>query len=166
MKQSRCFFLEFSCFLYNPMDVGNLITLVSAIYLISKGTFPFPVLITTQMKSRYSFLEPPYLDFSQLIGILYWFAIVKKKKWFCLHVKRSNLQCSNQLDVSFFFFFSIFYLNIEKNFYTVVLVSDSSQPHGLQPTRILHPWDFPGKSTGVGCHRLLQFLPYNNANQP
>ena len=29
-------------------------------------------------------------------------------------------------------------------------------PHGLQPTRLLHPWDFPGKSTGVGCHFLLQ----------
>ena len=24
-----------------------------------------------------------------------------------------------------------------------------SQPHGLQPTRLLHPWDFPGKSTGA-----------------
>ena len=24
--------------------------------------------------------------------------------------------------------------------------------HGLQPTRLLCPWDFPGKSTGVGCH--------------
>ena len=32
------------------------------------------------------------------------------------------------------------------------VVSDSSQPHGLQPIRLLHPWDFPGKSTGVGCH--------------
>ena len=30
-------------------------------------------------------------------------------------------------------------------------------PHGLQPTRLLHPWDFPGKSTGVGCHRLLLY---------
>ena len=28
---------------------------------------------------------------------------------------------------------------------------DSSQPHGLQPTRLLRPWDFPGKSTGVGA---------------
>ena len=36
------------------------------------------------------------------------------------------------------------------------VVSDSSQPHGLQPTRLLHPWDFPGKSTGVGCHCLLR----------
>ena len=33
-------------------------------------------------------------------------------------------------------------------------MSDSSRPHGLQPTRLLHPWDFPGKSTGVGCHCL------------
>ena len=36
------------------------------------------------------------------------------------------------------------------------VVLDSSQPHGLQPTRLLCPWDFPGKSTGVGCHCLLQ----------
>ena len=35
------------------------------------------------------------------------------------------------------------------------VMSDPSQPHGLQPTRPLRPWDFPGKSTGVGCHRLL-----------
>ena len=32
------------------------------------------------------------------------------------------------------------------------VVSDSLRPHGLQPTRLLCPWDFPGKSTGVGCH--------------
>ena len=25
-------------------------------------------------------------------------------------------------------------------------------PHGLQPVRLLCPWDFPGKNTGVGCH--------------
>ena len=31
------------------------------------------------------------------------------------------------------------------------VVSDSSRPHGLQPTRLLSPWDFPGKSTGVGA---------------
>ena len=28
--------------------------------------------------------------------------------------------------------------------------------HGLKPTRLLHPWNFPGKSSGVGCHFLLQ----------
>ena len=36
------------------------------------------------------------------------------------------------------------------------VMSDSSRPHGLQPIRLLHPWDFPGKSTGVGCHCLLR----------
>ena len=38
------------------------------------------------------------------------------------------------------------------------VVSDSSRPHGLQPTRLLCPWDFPGKSAGVGCHRLLDTI--------
>ena len=37
------------------------------------------------------------------------------------------------------------------------VVSNPQRPHGLQPTRLLHLWDFPGKSTGVGCHRLLTF---------
>ena len=32
------------------------------------------------------------------------------------------------------------------------------RPHGLQPARLLSPWDFPGKNTGVGCHLLLQKL--------
>ena len=35
-------------------------------------------------------------------------------------------------------------------------MSDSLQPDGLLPTRLLRPWDFPGKNTGVGCHFLLQ----------
>ena len=35
-------------------------------------------------------------------------------------------------------------------------MSDSARPHGLQPTRLLCPWDSPGKSTGVGCHCLLR----------
>ena len=44
----------------------------------------------------------------------------------------------------------------EKWKWSCSVVSDSSQPHGLQPTRLLRPWDFPGKSTGVGCHCLLR----------
>jgi len=28
--------------------------------------------------------------------------------------------------------------------------------HGLEPARLLCPWDFPGKSAGAGCHFLLQ----------
>ena len=36
------------------------------------------------------------------------------------------------------------------------VVSNSLWPHGLWPVRLLCPWDFPGKNTGVGCHFLLQ----------
>ena len=35
-------------------------------------------------------------------------------------------------------------------------VSDSLQPHGLEPARLLCPWNSPGKNTGVGSHSLLQ----------
>ena len=38
------------------------------------------------------------------------------------------------------------------------VVSDSLQPRGLQPTRLLHPWNSPAKNTGVGCHFLLQHI--------
>ena len=41
------------------------------------------------------------------------------------------------------------------------VVSDCLPPHGLQPTRLLCPWDFPGKRTGVGCHCLLLCCPKN-----
>ena len=37
-------------------------------------------------------------------------------------------------------------------------MSDSVRPHRWQPTRLPHPWDFPGKNTGVGCHFLLQCM--------
>ena len=36
------------------------------------------------------------------------------------------------------------------------VVSDSSPPHGLEPARLLCPWDTPDKNTGVGCHAVLQ----------
>ena len=39
-------------------------------------------------------------------------------------------------------------------------MSNSSRPHGLQPTRLLHPWDFPGKSTGVVCHCWIDINNY------
>ena len=45
-------------------------------------------------------------------------------------------------------------------------MSDSSRPHGLQPTTLLRPWDFPGKSTGVGCHRLLHLLRLQDLFSP
>ena len=37
-------------------------------------------------------------------------------------------------------------------------MSDSVRPHRQQPTRLRHPWDSPGKNTGVGCRFLLQCM--------
>ena len=47
-------------------------------------------------------------------------------------------------------------------------VSNFLWPHGLQPPRLLCPWNSPGKNTGVGCHFLLQrtFLPGMNPTCP
>ena len=43
----------------------------------------------------------------------------------------------------------------EKWKWSCPVTPDSQRPHGPQPTRLLCPWDSPGKSTGVGCHCLL-----------
>ena len=45
------------------------------------------------------------------------------------------------------------------------VVSDSLRPHGLQPCRLLCPWDSLGKNTGVCCHDLLQkIFPTQGSN--
>ena len=49
-----------------------------------------------------------------------------------------------------------FLLSEQKVKWSRSVMSESLQPHGLWPTRLLHPWDFPGKNTGVGYHFLLQ----------
>ena len=44
-------------------------------------------------------------------------------------------------------------------------MSDSVPPHRRQPTRLPHPWDSPGKNTGVGCHFLLQCMKVKRENE-
>jgi len=44
-------------------------------------------------------------------------------------------------------------------------VSDSVRPRRQQPTRLPHPWDSPGKSTGVGCHFLLQCMKVKSESE-
>ena len=68
--------------------------------------------------------------------------------------------------IFFFRFFSIIGITIysiqfpmlySRSYLFCSVVSEPQWPHGLQPSRLLHPWDFPGRSTGVGCHRLLWY---------
>ena len=44
-------------------------------------------------------------------------------------------------------------------------MSYSVQPHRQQPTRLLCPWDSPGKNTGVGCHVLLQCMKVKSESE-
>ena len=44
-------------------------------------------------------------------------------------------------------------------------MSNSLQQHGLQPSGLLCPWGFPGKTTGVGCYSfLLGIFPTQGLN--
>ena len=45
------------------------------------------------------------------------------------------------------------------------VVSESVRPHGLQPTRLLRPWDSPGKNTGMGWHFLLQCIKVESESE-
>ena len=46
------------------------------------------------------------------------------------------------------------------------VMSNSLQPHGLWPSRILCLWDFPGKNARVGCHFLLQRIFLTQGSNP
>ena len=46
------------------------------------------------------------------------------------------------------------------------VMPNSLQPLGLKPTRLLCPWDFPGKNTGLGCHDLLQGIFLTQRSNP
>ena len=46
------------------------------------------------------------------------------------------------------------------------VVSNSLWPYGLEPTRLLCPWDSPYKNIGVGCHVLLQGIFLNQRSNP
>ena len=44
-------------------------------------------------------------------------------------------------------------------------MSDSVRPQRWQPTRLPHPWDSPGKNTGVSCHCLLQWMKVKSESE-
>ena len=46
------------------------------------------------------------------------------------------------------------------------VMSDSLSPHGLQPARLLCPWNSLGKNTRVGCHTLLQGIFSTQGSNP
>ena len=51
-------------------------------------------------------------------------------------------------------------------FFSHSVMSDSWWPHGRKPTRLLCPWNFPDKNSGVGCHFLLQGIFWPQGPNP
>ena len=49
---------------------------------------------------------------------------------------------------------------------TCSVVSDSLRPHGLQPIRLLCPWNFLSRNTGVGCQFLFQGIFLTQGSNP
>ena len=44
-------------------------------------------------------------------------------------------------------------------------MSDCVRPQRWHPTGLSHPWDSPGKNTGVGCHFLLQCMKVKSESE-
>ena len=60
---------------------------------------------------------------------------------------------------------SLQFLSLIEPIFAWNVVSDSVQPHRWQPNRLPHPWDSPGKNTGVGCHFLFQFMKVKSESE-
>jgi len=100
---------------------------------------------------------------------------------------RWSQPCSFSSDVSFFWVWFFFYRNIYLficlchvsvvacriffDFGTwdllLLLLSRFScvRPHRRQPTKLPHPWESPGKNTGVGSHFLLQCMKVKSESE-
>ena len=74
--------------------------------------------------------------------------------WISSDVKELSVNCCRYDISAVVIFFKKPLKKVESISHSIV--SNSLWPHGLQPAKILCPWDFPGKNTGVGSHSLLQ----------
>ena len=107
----------------------------------------------------------PYLNWVLLLLLLSRFSHVQLcvTPWTAAHQAPPSLGFSRQEHWSGLPFSSPMHES-EKWKWSLSVVSDSWWPHGLQSSRLLHPWDFPGKNTGVGYHCLLLFDLFCESN--
>ena len=97
--------------------------------------------------------------------------IIVLKSWFCFNGQKSKKEICSVFTVVVYYSVSThttIYMSISLHCrqnltqdYGCVCIScsvmtDSLRPHGVHPSRLLCPWNSPGKNTGVGCHFLLQ----------
>ena len=91
-----------------------------------------------------------------MASLQYWVSPTNNSVYF--HVFKFSFHSFSTLFFSFANFGkeSLRWLKWSEVKWSLSVASDSLRPHELQPTRLLCPWDSSGKSTGVGCHFLLQ----------
>ena len=81
-------------------------------------------------------------------------------------VKNKDNKCNTWFELNSFFYKGYIKTLGEvwgldgSNLFIMIVLSRFShvwlRAYGLQPARLLHPWDSPGNNTGVGFHFLLQ----------
>ena len=77
--------------------------------------------------------------------------------WICSSAKSAQILSPYCWTHQLTFYFPIIHSTVQCSaVHAVSVMSESLWPHGLEPTRFLHPWNSPGKNRGVGCHFLLQ----------
>ena len=68
----------------------------------------------------------------------------------------THIKCQNWSRHALLPFPTLSVVSLSMLYATCLVMPSSLQPCGLQPTRLLCPWDCPGKITGMGCHFSLQ----------
>ena len=73
--------------------------------------------------------------------------------WGQMMFSRCYFKC---MPYSYFLLFLQCFVQFHACVFSRLGVSTSLQPYGLQSSKLLCPWNYPCKNTGVGCHFLLQ----------
>ena len=91
---------------------------------------------------------------NRMILVSFFFSVYFQSKPFNITVIQVYAPTTNAEEAAVEWFYEDLQDLLEK--WSLSVVSNFLGSHGLQPPRFLCPWDFPGKSTGGGCHFLLQ----------
>ena len=158
-------FLELSCFFYDPAGVGNLISGSSAFSKTNLNIWKFMVhlLLKPTWENVEHYFARMWNECNCVVVWTFFGIFLISTLIFAAKSFQSCQILCNPIDGSppgspipeilqarTLEWVAISFSNAWKWKWSPSVMSSSSQPHGLQPTRLLHPWDFPGKSTGVG----------------
>ena len=106
------------------------------------------------------------LGTDSLVKSVFWSALCvstqQKAPWVCLYLdllRTSTLHDSSLSGTDCTSYWGVCVLRHS-------VLSNSLQPHGMQPARLLCPWDSPGKNPGAGCHFLLQGVFLTQGSSP